>query len=472
MAAQETLLIRYEELRRRVEALPTEVNGWRDRSSGQLDLNAHFSQLGALEVLMSGYIERQRSLLDDLKLLTVIEEFMVKAFELTNVIIKSQGVWDYFRDMLELRFSPTFKHVLWIADTVAWDCYLPVLERAADEGIIPRSKLREPPLTYLTAALSPATFPRAGRTFESVDPNQGTVRLPIPVIEIPWDQVENVWELASIPHEVGHDVEADLQLRPLFKLNLDTILLGEGVPQERVDTWKNWVGEVFADLVALQLAGPAFTETLFQLLLWPGKMVTTLDQTAKHPTPYLRILLNVSYIETLVPGAPALIDQAKDIKARWVGIYGEQPHLNDFVKDFPFVFRALMDTQLHALKNKTVRQLIPYSIGDDKRIRDAARYLLTGEDAPAAMSLKPRQCISAARLAFTQASRGLEEAIPKDEVDPGKRLHLAREELTKRLQKINKETPVLVTENTPGGLRAGNDSTGHKKYIASFVDTI
>ncbi|MFZ0749791.1 MAG: hypothetical protein WAM70_10570, partial [Pyrinomonadaceae bacterium] len=140
MATQETLLIRYEELRRRVEALPTEVNGWRDRSSGQLDLNAHFSQLGALEVLMSGYIERQRSLLAELKLLEGTEEFMAKAFELTNVIIKSQGVWDYFRDMLELRFSPTFKNVLWIADTVAWDSYLPVLERAADEGIIPRSK--------------------------------------------------------------------------------------------------------------------------------------------------------------------------------------------------------------------------------------------------------------------------------------------------------------------------------------------
>ncbi|MFZ0749294.1 MAG: hypothetical protein WAM70_08030, partial [Pyrinomonadaceae bacterium] len=216
----------------------------------------------------------------------------------------------------------------------------------------------------------------------------------------------------------------------------------------------------------------AFSETLFQLLLWPGKMVTTLDKTSKHPTPYLRILMNVAYIETLVPGAPALANHAAEIKTRWLGIYGEQPHLNDFVKDFGLVFKALMDTGLHALKNKTVRQLMPYSIADDKRIRDAARYLLTGADAPAAMSLKPRQCISAARLAFTQASRGLEDAIPNGELDPGKRLQLAREELTKRLQKISKEAPALVTENTPSVLRAGDDSKVHKKYIAGFVDII
>ena len=470
MATQETLLNRYEELRRRVNALPNEVAGWRARSSQQLDLNAHFSQLGALEGLMSGYVERQQSLLNDLKLLENVEQFLAKAYELSNVIIKSQGVWDYFRDMLELRFSPTFKEPLSIADTVAWNSYIPVLENAADEGIISRSKIREPPLTYLTAALSPATFVRAARTFESVDPMQGTVRLPIPVIEMPWDHMENLWEFASIPHEVGHDLEADLQLRPLLKLNLDTVL-GVSAPQ-RLETWKTWVGEVFADLVGLQLAGPALTETLFQLLLWPTKMVTTLNQTVVHPTPYLRILMHAAYIETLAPGTPALAEHAKQIKDKLISIYGEQPHFSDYVNDFPLVFQALMDTSMLSLKNKTVRELIPYTSDDDERIRDAARYLASGEDAPAAMSIKPRHCISAARLAFTQATQGLEDAISPQEQDPGKRLELMREVLTKRLANINKETAALVKDNTPGGLRATQDSKAHRKYIASFVDII
>ena len=472
MATRETLLNRYEELRRRVEALPTEVGGWKTRSSQQLDLNAHFSQLEALEMLMDGYVGRQRSLLSALNLVNDAEDFAVKAFELTDVMIKSQGVWDYFRDMLELRFSPTFKDALWIADTVAWDSYLPVLERAADEGIIPRSKVREPPLTYLTASRTPATFARATVTFASVDPEQGTVRLPIPIIEMPWDHVENLWEFTSIAHEVGHDLEADFQLRPLLQLNLDTVLLGAGVPMERVETWKTWEAEVFADLVGLQLAGPAFTETLFQLLLWPAKMVTSLNQPEKHPTPYLRILLNAAYIETMAPGDATLANHAREIRDKWTGIYGDQPQFSELVKDFPLVIQALMDTPLQRLNNKTVRQLMPFTIGDDKRIRAAANYLLTGKDAPPAMSLKPRQCISAARLACTQASHGLEEAIPQDEQDPAKRLQLMREKLSQRLQEINKEAAVLVKDNTPSGLRAVNTSNAHKKYVASFVDII
>lgn len=472
MTTQETLLNRYEGLRRRVEALPTEVDGWKTRSTQQLDLNAHFSQLGALEILMSGYIERQRSLLADLDPLSDAEQFAVKAFQLTNVIIKSQGVWDYFRDMLELRFSPTFKEALWIADTVAWDSYRPVLERAADEQIIQRAKLREPPLTYLTAALSPATFARTTRTFESVDPKQGTVRLPIPVIELPWDHVENVWEFTSIAHEVGHDLEADLDLRPLLKLNLDTVLPAEGVPQARIDQWKTWEGEVFADLVGLQLVGPALTETLFDLLLWPANMATTLKPAELHPTPYLRILLNVAYIKTLVPGNPTLEKHANEILEKWLTIYGEQAQFSDFIKDFPHVFKALMDTPMQALKNNTVRQLIPYTAGDDRQIRSAANYLLTGNDAPDAMSLKPRQCISAARLAVTAAARGLEAAVAQLEPDQSKRLPLMRDKLKTQLQKISKETILLVKENTPSVLRAAEDSAAHQEYVASFVDII
>jgi hypothetical protein len=88
------------------------------------------------------------------------------------------------------------------------------------------------------------------------------------------------------------------------------------------------------------------------------------------------------------------------------------------------------------------------------------------------MSLKPRYCVSAARLAFTQASRDLETAISQQEQDPDKRLELMREELTKRLQNINTQTAVLVNENTPSVLRAGDDSKAHKKFIAGFVHII
>jgi hypothetical protein len=128
-------------------------------------------------------------------------------------VIKAQEFWDFFRDKLDPRFSPTFKDVLWVADTVAWDDYRTVLETAADEDILLRSQLRDPPLTYLVAEYSPATWVRGSRFLDGRDGDRGIASLPIPVIALPWDHVENRREFAALLHEVGHDLEAELGLQ-------------------------------------------------------------------------------------------------------------------------------------------------------------------------------------------------------------------------------------------------------------------
>lgn len=463
------LLIAHEELRRRVEALPNEIAGWRALPKNLPHMEAHHSQLAALEILMESFIERQRKLLGELKPLGPAQEFAGKAHELVHKLVRSQQVWDFFRDKLELRFSPTFSEPLWVADTVAWDCYRPVIESAADAGIIAKAKLREPPLTYLTAELSPATFAR-GHNFQSVDPQEGTVRLPIPIIELPWDHAGSVWEFTSIAHEVGHDLEADLELRAVIKLKLQDVLSREGVPQERIDEWKGWAGEVFADLVALQLAGPAFTETLMNLLMMPTEEVVSVKKGGEHPTPYIRVLMNADYIERLVPGSAMLGAHAQEIRDRWLAFHGSQPQFDGHIGDFQYVFEAVMETPMQTLKGKDVRTLIPFTAGDDMRIRAAAKYLLTAQDAPAMGSLKPRQCVSAARLAVTQAARALEEIGPEEEDDEA-RLARIRAELEERLTDIGRLASELVHESATPGLRGVSWSTS-SSYIASFVDII
>ena len=148
-----------------------------------------------------------------------------------------------------MRFSDTFKDILWVADTVAWDCYRPVLEAAAGEDILPKSQFREPPLTYLTAEFSLATWVRGSRPHDGRDYNLGTANLPIPVVELPWDHVENVWEFLTLHHEVGHDLEADLKLRPVLQSTLQSLLIHAHVPPERILVWARWQDEIFADLV-------------------------------------------------------------------------------------------------------------------------------------------------------------------------------------------------------------------------------
>jgi hypothetical protein len=286
MSVQATLGLRKQELRRRVEALPNEVKKWLDRTQNDLDSNMHFSQLQAIGILMDTFAEQQAKLLEAMDPTGNTAAFQDAAFDLVRSIIRSQGVWDFFRDKLDLRFSPTFKEVLWVADTVAWDCYRPVLDTAADAGILERAALREPPLSYLTAEFSPATWIRGSRPNDGRNHHLGTAQLPIPVIELPWDHVENTWEFMSLHHEVGHDLEADLKLREVLATSLQTTLGNAPAPSDRIQQWMNWQGEVFADLVGLQLGGPAFAEALMHLLLLAAGMVTTFDPNDPHPTHY------------------------------------------------------------------------------------------------------------------------------------------------------------------------------------------
>lgn len=450
MSAQATQLSRREELRRRVEALPKEIAAWKDRAQNELDMNAHFSQVQAIGLLMSGSIEKQTAMLNGLKADGDGETFRAQALDLIAEIITAQKIWDFFRDKLDLRFSPTFKSPLWIADTVAWDCYRPVLEAASVMGLLPKSQFREPPLTYLTAEFSPATWVRGSRPNDGREYDLGTSTLPVPVIELPWDHVTNTWEFLSLHHEVGHDLEADFNLRASLQLSLQTVLSAAGVPAKRINIWQAWQGEVFADLVGLQLAGPAFGEALMNLLLLPSQMVTAYDAQDPHPSHYPRILMNAAYMRTLAPGRAEINLDADDLEARWKAFYGEQHQFDELTGDFPHVFKALMDSPMAVLKGKTIRELIPFGVKEDARIRAASQYLLSGMDAPAKGSIRPRHCVSAARLAVKAAVA-------------------AGGQLDASLEKINERTTALVRDNAAPGLRAGDGSKAHRQFISSFV---
>jgi len=453
----DALLLRREELKRRVDMLPAEVQTWRARSANTLDMNAHFSQIEALAVLMKAYEGTQRALLEQLDTAEKAEDFHTIALSLVGEIIRSQRVWDFFRDKLELRFSPTFKDVLWTADTIAWDCYRPVMDRAVQAQIVPEAEVREPPLSYLTAEFSPATWLRGSRPFDGRNYQLGTSRLPIPVIELPWDHAGNLWELVSLQHEVAHDIEGDLKLRGALLLNLQVILGNAGVPQQRINVWQSWVGETFADLVAIQQGGPSFSMGLAHILLLPASMVTTYNPEDPHPTHYVRVLMNAAYARTLVPGdSPAekaavarVEEDAASIEDAWKSLYGEAGALAPFTGDFPLVFRALMDTPVSVLKEATVRTLVPFTAADDLRIRAASDYLRTGQNAPGQQTIAPRHCVSAARLAAAKAADAPNLAIA--------------------LGDINTRLTQLVRDSAPLGLRGVDDSTPHQNFILSFA---
>ena len=151
------MTLRKQELRRRVEALPSEVRSWRQTTKDELDQNAHFSQVRAIEILMTSFVTDLRARIDALAPGGPATAFSQASFDLVLQLIRAQECWDYFREKLDLRHAPTLKDPLWVADTVAWDCHRPVLNLAAQLGIVDANELCEPPLVYCTADYSPAT---------------------------------------------------------------------------------------------------------------------------------------------------------------------------------------------------------------------------------------------------------------------------------------------------------------------------
>ncbi len=357
------------------------------------------------------------------------------ALDVTQDIVEAQRVWDFFRDKLLLRSSPRYRDGLWMADTIAWSAYRPVIERAVQLEILVADELREPPLTYLTAEPSPATWVRRSRPNDGRDYELGQAKLPIPVIAIPWEHLENPWELLSILHEVGHDIEADLGLRPALRQSINKALTDASVPEDRKKRWLAWQGELFADLVALELGGPAYARTLMHLLLLPKKEVQTFDDTDPHPLPYLRILVNAMYIRTLTrkksdDAVPqAVLADADAIESEWKELYGEPASSKPFLEtDAPLVLKAMMDTPFEVLadKNKTppepktVRDLVRFTVQIDAVVRKWAAYIATGQNQPSDEIKEPRHLVSAARIAVSSvepsnmaALSGIRERVEK-----------------------------------------------------------
>lgn len=448
------LEVRKEELRRRVASLPAELSGWRTRAKTELDMNLHLSQIVALDVLVGAFTEDQQAMVNALNPQGNESEFLKQTLDILAEIIRAQGVWEFYRQKYQMRLSPDFKGSLRVADLVAWDCYRPVIEAAARSRIIPSSRLREPPLCYYEVAFSPATWVRGSEPSDLRDRQGGTIRTPIPVIQLPWDYAENLWEFLSIPHEVGHDLEADLNLRS----SLLRSLCRGGTPDARIGVWMTWLAETFADLIGLQLVGPAYLEALMHLLLLPIEHVITDDPLDPHPTPYIRVRMCAAYIRDLVRGdrpldlrqREELSRHADQIERFWTTLYGNPAHLRDYPADFSHVFRALMDTPLPVLRDQTTRSLIPYTAEDDVAIRAASSYLETGQNRPA--SIGPRHCVAAARLSVTSCGR--------------KGVDLAA-----KLRSINQRTAKLVGDNAPEGVLAGQGPE-HREFIAGFAKRI
>jgi hypothetical protein len=424
------LIAKHQILSRRIASLPSELDSWRERAAAGNTLQKNFSQIEALYYFMHTLCRLNEDSFSALDPAGNADVFLSGALDLAANMIKSHTVWDFFRDRLELRFVPQFQRSLLVADLVSHDCYNTIMERAEALRIIPEQGFRGYPLIGLVAGFSPATWARGRRP-----PALQNHNLPVPVIDLPWDHLVNPWELLTIAHEVGHDIDEDLgKLSRTLQLTLTARMSEVKISAEHCVKWQEWTGEVLADLVGILLAGPAFAKVLAGLLMLPRYYIRHTSSVGKHPPHYLRVLINVALLQRL--GMPR---SANALEARWKMLYGEPgDEFASYLHDIEPVISIILDTPVAALEDQdgerhSLSELIVFTPDDQASIEEVASQLAI--DAPPGR-LAVRHLVSASWFAFEQIAAtgdvaGLEALAQRTrrgviDLAPPEQLHASR----------------------------------------------
>ena len=366
------------EMQRRVTFLPREVQVWKASADENVDeLGIHRSQFEALKILLDGLLEKQDNLLPQLSPSLPPGQFAEVYWRLVSLTAGANDLWSIFRHIIAQHQDKLFKPLLDAADLVAADCYLTCLNQVHNWGLLEEKEYREPPLVYLEADISPATASRGARVESLGFPlhHYRDMRLPIPIVVLPFDHAESLWLFCSLHHEVGHNLDQDLRLRSELKRQMTRRLQTESVPRERLAVWEQWVGEVLADTFGVLLGGAGFGHSMASLLLVLAPLFPDLNTGDKHPHPYVRVYLIAATLRLC--GVPELTEAADLILQSWNE--GQKlPWIEPYTKDSDIVAEVFLNQPLGPLGNRALREVVPDLAGDADRANRLARFLSSG----------------------------------------------------------------------------------------------
>jgi hypothetical protein len=254
-------------------------------------------------------------------------------------------------------------------DAIARDCYAVV--RTAAPKIFPGPLIS--PLTYLEHGYSPATM-RRGVTLSRL---LGETN-PFPLIRIPYDR-DRPWQAVFL-HEVAHNLQADLGLWVQNRTAVLQRLAESGLAPLAVSIFGRWHKEIFADLAALLLGGPAVAAGLAIFLAHPADKVMTYRPGGPHPTGYLRVLLLVEMLRRM-----GFAEDARELASVWKRLYDpRRGHrmpkvlLADASRAIPAVVDEIAFQPRRALAERALASVIPFHREDQARIRRGAMLLARG----------------------------------------------------------------------------------------------
>jgi hypothetical protein len=312
--------------------------------------------------------------------------------ELTKVersLDEIQTTWQLFRTCFEQRVLPHVEPIMPLLDAIAFDCYFPVLDEARRAGLTESSFLKEAPLTFLDIGLDVAPW----RRHVQAQSRQGAP-LPIPLVRVQREDVDNAWNLLAICHEVGHDIYHNLNLEEETRQKIYLTLKSLGVSDQRAQLWITWHAELFADLVGTLIAGPAYVDSGMERLAAPPDQMLRIDPHDPHPTPYLRPFLGTFLVREM-----GFVDEAVHLEEEWVSVYGSSPEFQMFFQEIPYVVHTLVHGEYQSLKGRALSGFVRvYKQEDDRTVTRAKAAILREQPA----ECRPLQAVCAARYAFRE----------------------------------------------------------------------
>jgi hypothetical protein len=209
-------------------------------------------------------------------------------------------LWTYFQSKFDQRYDNKFKEVLTAADDVVWSCYAQPFRVASGEVRPPH------PLPFIAPVYSPYAIPRDEppqdlRSDVDADFLAKMLRsMPISVVGVPSQAIEEPWRLAFLAHEVGHHVQFDFQNGALIGSLGKTLLDAGG------ERWQGWNKELFADIFSLMMIGQWALWALAELI-WTDNAGMLDDTNPRYPCPLVRLMFMAAVADRLeLKGSEAL----------------------------------------------------------------------------------------------------------------------------------------------------------------------
>lgn len=141
-----------------------------------------------------------------------------------------------------------------------------------------RSIPTPPPMAYVEAGYGSATY-RRGVKLSRLGRNAN----PFPLVKLPNHRLINPWSLGAVPHEIGHNLQNDLDLWTMAPRLIRERLAAAGVLNEAVRIWMRWHKEIYADLIAVLLIGPSYVSSLFDVVGKAPERVAQFSLSGVHP---------------------------------------------------------------------------------------------------------------------------------------------------------------------------------------------